>query len=370
MAIALTHSGTSVYSSDSPSRELLVGTADGIVTLERTQRARSWRVAARALQGSHVSSMIIPQPDLMLAAIYHGGIMMSRDGGKSWAHRDNGIAHNDVYSLGATILSGKLRLLAGTEPARLYVSDDLGARWRECPSLRAGAGVARWTFPAPPHQAHVKVITVAPDDPSTIYASVEQGDLLRSTDAGETWQEITGFEEGFDFDVHRLVIHPKNPSRLYMMGGSGLCVSDDRGISWKRYTDAKSPIGGYPDQLTYLPSNPDVLLASGARANPSTWMRSGFAGSRIGISRDRGRTWQILAGGLPAPDEWRSAIEAMTLEESGASFSAFAGTTSGEVFASDDSGDTWSLIASGIGPISKGLHYMALNRKEIAGAAT
>ena len=362
MAIALSHSGTSVYSSDSRSRELLGGTADGIVTLERTQEARGWRVGARALKGSHISSMIIPQPGLMLAAIYHGGVMMSRDGGRSWERRDNGIAHNDVYSLGATMLSGRPRLFAGTEPAHFYLSDDLGANWRECRSLRAGAGVARWTFPGPPHQAHVKVITVAPDDSATIYASIEQGDLLRSSDAGETWQEISGFEEGFDFDVHRLVIHPKSPSRLYMMGGSGLRVSDDRGRSWTRYSDAQSPIGGYPDQLTYLPSSAGVLLASGARSNPGTWMRTGFAGSRIGLSRDRGRSWQILAGGLPAPDQWRSAIEAMTLEECATSFSVFAGTTSGEVFATDDSGETWSLIASGLAPISKGLHYMALNR--------
>ncbi|HXW83358.1 MAG TPA: hypothetical protein VEJ86_03065 [Candidatus Binataceae bacterium] len=362
MAIALTHSGTSVYSSDAPSRELLVGTADGIVALERAAQSGSWQVAARALAGKHISSIIFPTPDLVLAAIYHGGIVLSRDRGRNWEPRDRGIAHNDVYSLGATSPGGKLRLFAGTEPAHFYISDDLGENWRESPSLRAGKGVARWTFPGPPHKAHVKVITVAPDDPKTIYASIEQGDLLRSTDAGESWQEIAGFEEGFDYDVHRLVIHPKTPSRLYMMGGTGLCVSDDRGASWQRYTGDKSPIGGYPDQLTYLPSQPDLLVASGARGNPLTWFQTGFAGSRIGLSRDRGKSWQILRGGLPSPEEWRSAIEAMTLEEHGGSFSAFVGTTSGEVFASDDSGESWSLIASGIGPISKGMHYAVLNR--------
>ncbi len=362
MAITLTHSGTSVYASDRPSRELLVGTADGVVRLERTKELHGWRVGEQTLKGAHISSMIMPQAGLMLAAIYHGGVMMSRDDGKTWEHRDAGIAHNDVYSLGATSLNGKLRLFAGTEPAHFYLSDDLGETWRESPSLRSGAGVARWTFPGPPHQAHVKVITVAPDDPATIYASIEQGDLLRSTDGGESWREISGFEGDFDFDVHRLVIHPKSPARLYMMGGTGLCVSDDRGKSWTRYSDTKSPIGGYPDQLTYLPSNPEVLVASGARGNPFTWMQTAFAGSRIGLSRDHGRTWKILSGGLPAPEQWRSAVEAMTLEEWDDSFSVFAGTTSGEVFATDDGGETWSLIASGLAPISKGLHYMVLNR--------
>jgi photosystem II stability/assembly factor-like uncharacterized protein len=360
MTIALSHSGTSVYSSDSPSRELLVGTADGIVTLERAGSA--WQVAARALVGSHISSIIFPAPDVIMAAIYFGGIVMSRDRGKTWDRRDNGIAHNNVYSLGATTLHGKLRLFAGTEPAHFYISDDLGESWRESPSLRAGAGVSRWTFPGPPHEAHVKVITVAPDDPATIYTSVEQGDLLRSTDAGETWSELSGFGGDFDYDVHRLVIHPKDPSRLYMMGGLGLWVSEDRGTHWERRTDAHSPIGGYPDQLTYLPSRREVFLASGARGNPFTWMQTAFAGSRITLSRDGARSWQVLSNGLPAPDKWKSAIEAMTLEEWGASFSAFVGTTSGEVFATDNSGEEWSQIASGLAPISKGLHHMLLNR--------
>src|SRR5215471_3787166 len=282
MTIALSHSGTSVFSSERPSLELLVGTADGVMTLRKT--GTEWKVAAKSLQGSHISSIIFPAPGLTMASIYHGGIMMSRDGGATWEHRDNGIAHNDVYSLGATTLNGNLRLFAGTEPAHFYISDDLGESWRESPSLRAGAGVKRWTFPGPPHQAHVKVITVAPDDPATVYASVEQGDLLRSRDGGETWRELAGFGEDFDYDVHRLVIHPKTPERLYMMGGLGLWVSDDRGSHWERRTDAKSPIGGYPDQFTYVPSRPDAFVASGALGNPLTWMQKGFAFSRIAMS--------------------------------------------------------------------------------------
>ena len=38
----------------------------------------------------------------------------------------------------------------------------------------------------------------------------------------------------------------------------------------------------------------------------------------------------------------------------------FAGTTDGDVFFSDDEGETWSTIALGIGAVSKGGHYLAL----------
>jgi photosystem II stability/assembly factor-like uncharacterized protein len=364
MAIALSHSGKSVYASSSFSDEILIGTAAGIVSLRRTEHkaGSSWRVAARTLAGSHVSSIIFPNPETVVAAIHFGGVVLSRDGGKTWGHCDNGIEHKNVYSLAATALNGRTRLFAGTEPAHLYLSDDLGQSWSESASLRSGAGVARWTFPAPPHEAHVKVITVAPDDPATIYASIEQGDLLRSDDAGETWHELSGFGDDFDYDVHRLVIHPEDPARLYLMGGLGLWISEDRGEHWQRFTDERSPLGAYPDQLSFVPRHRGVFLASGARGNPFTWMQTGFAGSRIAITRDGARSWEICENGLPGPDKWQSAIEGMTLEEWDPSFSAFVGTTSGEVFATDDGGASWSQIASGLAPISKGLHYVLLNR--------
>lgn len=91
-------------------------------------------------------------------------------------------------------------------------------------------------------------------------------------------------------------------------------------------------------------------------------MQTGFAGSRIALTRDGARSWKICENGLPAPDKWQSAVEGMTLEEWDSSFSAFVGTTSGEVFATDDGGASWSQIARGLAPISKGLHYALLNR--------
>ena len=50
----------------------------------------------------------------------------------------------------------------------------------------------------------------------------------------------------------------------------------------------------------------------------------------------------------------------MCLEDYGDSFSIFFGTTSGEVFSSQDGGRHWELIMEGLTPISKGGHYRAL----------
>ena len=83
----------------------------------------------------------------------------------------------------------------------------------------------KWNFPAPPHIGHVKHINFDPDNPTTIYASVEVGGLLKSTDGGQNWQEFPSLYE----DVHRLMIHPSNPKFLYAVTGRGLYVSPDAG---------------------------------------------------------------------------------------------------------------------------------------------
>jgi photosystem II stability/assembly factor-like uncharacterized protein len=361
MAIGLSHGGSTIYSSSAPSHEVLVATLDGVVKLERTDGLGSrWNIAGRTLGGSHISAIMMPEPGCILAGIFNGGIVMSRDGGATWGRRDNGVADNDVYSLAMTRIGGKLRLFAGTEPANLYVSDDLGLNWRVMPKLRTMPSVPQWNFPAPPHIAHVKWIWIAPDNPATVYACVEQGGMFRSVDGGENWSELSGFDD----DVHRMLIHPRNPKRLFLMSGKGLYVSEDGGEHWEERTHRGdgSPLGGYPDQLTYVPSRPDLMFVSGAGANPSIWMKTGFAGSRITRSRDGGKTWEMIRKGLPEPEKWQGSIEAMCLEEWGNLFSLFAGTTSGEVYASDDGGESWSLIASGLAPISKGDHYRLLQK--------
>lgn len=53
-------------------------------------------------------------------------------------------------------------------------------------------------------------------------------------------------------------------------------------------------------------------------------------------------------------------IEAMCLETHAGGCSLLAATTAGEIFASDDSGDTWSLVVKDLAPISKAGHFVPL----------
>src|SRR5436189_1263354 len=147
MAIGLSHGGSNVYSSSEQSRQLWVATKDGLVLLERLGD-RAWRVSHRALRGLHISSIIFePTSGLIFAGAFFGSVHASTDGGKTWERRDNGLTIHDVYSLACNVVDGKMRLYAGTEPAHLFTSDDLGLHWTELAGLRAVPTASTWSFP-------------------------------------------------------------------------------------------------------------------------------------------------------------------------------------------------------------------------------
>ena len=60
------------------------------------------------------------------------------------------------------------------------------------------------------------------------------------------------------------------------------------------------------------------------------------------------------------PEHIRGNVEAFSMDAWNGGFALFAGTTDGEVFYSDDAGESWKKIIHGIGAISKSHHYQNL----------
>ena len=158
MAITLSHGGPTIYRSPAPSRQVLVGTIEGVVCIERDSGGSGWHVAHRTLTDKHIHALLIePESGTIFAGASHGSIFASADGGQSWERRDEGLTQHNVYSLECARRAGGVRIFAGTEPAHLYCSDDLGRRWTELVGPAIGGhvpvGIPR---PAPhrPHEAH------------------------------------------------------------------------------------------------------------------------------------------------------------------------------------------------------------------------
>src|SRR2546426_12251806 len=192
MAITLSHGGPTIYRSAEPSRQVLVGTIKGVVCLERDSGGGGWDGVHRTLTDKHVHALMIePESGTIFAGMKHGSMFASGDGGRTWDRRDKGLTEQNVDSLACARLADGVRVFAGTAPAHLFYSDDLGRGWTELPALRS-VDTSRWSFPAPPGIAHTKHINFHPRDAQTLFIGVEQGGLLKSTDAGKTFQVIPG----------------------------------------------------------------------------------------------------------------------------------------------------------------------------------
>ena len=100
------------------------------------------------------------------------------------------------------------------------------------------------------------------------------------------------------------------------------------------------------------------MFMSGARENPGEWRKTHRADGTIMQTHDRGLSWTDASRGLP--EDRRANVEAMSVAVHPGGFTLFAGTTDGEVYASEDGAQSWTRIAGGLAPVSKSNHYRAV----------
>ena len=358
MTAVLSPNGPTVTHLSEPPRRLLVGTLHGVGLLERESLSGPWRMAGVSLTESHISALATI-PGGVIAGAHSGGLFFSVNG-RDWEDRGHGIAVDHVFCLQTQLVQGRTRVYAGTQPVSLFRSDDLGLHWRELSAIGAVPGTEKWTFPPPPHHAHTKSLTFVPGYDDLIYACIEQGALLKSTDGGLTWLELDSYYDPADRwyrDIHRLVVLPSNPDCLMMASGMGLYRSKDAGRTWEKRTGFDFRIG-YPDHIILSPDDERTIFLSGSHEDPSTWRKSHHANAAVMVSRDGGDTWTESGEGLP--DNARPNIEAMNMAVWPGGFMLFVGNTDGEVYASEDSARTWRQIGAGFAPVSKVGHYRNL----------
>jgi hypothetical protein len=343
---------------DGPATRLMVATLHGVHTFARAAPGEAWHLVARHLVDHHISALLHePRSGLIFAGgHYDAGLWVSRDAGQSWQPANAGLDSRHIYTIALQQRDEGPVLWLGTEPPMLYASTDLGATWQARPGMPKVANTDRWSFPPPPHVAHVKNVAFHPARPDTILICIEQGALLRSDDNGTTWDEVTGYEAGDDFfynDNHRVLIAPGDPDDFLMNGGEGLYRCNHG--AWTHLTTRDSRIG-YPDAMFRDPFDADGVIMAGPQNAPRKWREQDqpMADPTVLYSPDQGRTWRAIDRGLP---RITGNIEAMGMHVRPDGFSLYAGTATGEVFHSDDRGETWSLLAERLPPISKGGHY-------------
>jgi len=228
-------------------------------------------------------------------------------------------------------------------------------------------------------------IALSPSNPKIVWIGTGEannsrstywGDgVYKSTDAGKTWKNM-GLKESHH--IGAIVIHPQNPDIVYVavLGhlysenpDRGLYKTEDGGQTWKKVLDVvvKGKNIGVVD-CVMDPTNSDVLYAAtyDKVRKPYTFNLGG-PGSRLYKTSDAGKTWTQLSGGLPEgmlgrigidvyrknPDILYTTIEnankpGMSDEERYQELlhnKSSQGMIGGEVYRSDDAGETWKKVS-------------------------
>lgn len=197
------------------------------------------------------------------------------------------------------------------EPYSFYVAYASGGLWKT-----TNNGV---TFePLFDHQPTMIMgdVAIDPQNPNTIWVGTGESNssrssygglgIFRSDDGGATWRPM-GLEA--TDRIGRVLVDPRDSKRIYVAalgklytpgGQRGIYRSTDGGDSWQEVLagDAEGFVGFI--DLAFEPGNPDVLYAASWERSRRPWQFvEGGEGSGLWKSSDGGDTWQRLEGGFP-----------------------------------------------------------------------
>ena len=236
---------------------------------------------------------------------------------------------------------------AGVEDAALFRSTDGGKSWQELPGLRAAKGHL-WQPGGGGMCLHT--IILDPNNPDRIFVAISAAGAFRTDDGGQTWRPINqGLKSPYELPdstaevghcVHNIAMHPSRPNVLFMQKHWDVMRSADAGESWHEVSGNLPSDFGFP--IAVHAHEPNTIYVVPIKSDSEHYPPDGKL--RVYRSRTGGNEWEELTKGLPQSDCYvnvlRSALAVDSLESCGIYF----GTTGGQVYASADSGDSWSPI--------------------------
>ncbi|HEU5211783.1 MAG TPA: hypothetical protein VFU10_03365 [Gaiellaceae bacterium] len=350
-----------------PKTMLLVGTRKGCFLMESDADRRDWTLRGPYCEGWPVYHAVHDgASDTIYAAAaseWHGSaIWRSADRGETWTQSSEGIAYDAdggrKLSKVSNLAVRNGRILVGVEAPGIFESRDGGDTFSLLSTLEGQPGSEAWDDPAnqPPGHLGISALMFDTEDDDRFWAIVQGVGLFETGDDASSWAprnrglraDWPREHEEVGFCVHKLVRSPVDGDRMYQQNHVGMHRSDDAGQSWTEITE------GLPTEFGFAaathPHDRDTFYVVPLDPDHARTMPDGHAA--VWRTKDAGESWQKLDRGLPAENAFvgvlREGMAIDTYDQPGLYF----GTSTGQVFASADEGETWSMIADYLPAIS------------------
>jgi len=354
---------------------VLVGTHKGAFILTSDEKREKWEIDGPHFAGLdifHVNGSSV-NPNRLYASQtsdwFGQVIQRSDDGGKTWEPVGNKFAYEGnpgthlwydgtqhpwefrrVWRLEPSLTDADT-VYAGVEDAALFRSTDGGQTWEELPGLRDVRGNL-WQPGAGGMCLHT--IILDPNDSKRMFVAISAAGAFRTDDGGQTWRPINnGLKSNYELPegnaevghcVHNIAMHPSQPNVLFMQKHWDVLRTDNGGDLWHEVSGNLPSDFGFP--IAVHAHEPNTIYVIPIKSDSEHYPPEGKL--RVYRSRSGGEEWEALTKGLPQSDCYvnilRSALAVDTLDECGLYF----GTTGGQVYASNDSGDSWKAIATNL----------------------
>jgi photosystem II stability/assembly factor-like uncharacterized protein len=264
---------------------------------------------------------------------------------------------------------GRVTTVTGVrqQPHTFYMGSTGGGVWKTTDAGQTWVNVSDGYFAA----ASMGSIDVADSDPNVIYAGTGSDGLrsnvstglgvYRSTDAGKTWSFAGLRDVG---QIGAVVVHPTNPQVAFVAAiGNAFAPTPQRGVfrtrdggkTWEKVLFVSDSTGAA--DLELQPGNPNVVYATMWRAERKPWtIVSGAREGGVYKSGDGGTTWKKLGGGLP-DQLFGKADLAVSPAMPNRVYALVEAKPGGGLYRSDDAGERWTLVGTEPGLITRPFYY-------------
>jgi photosystem II stability/assembly factor-like uncharacterized protein len=260
-------------------------------------------------------------------------------------------------SIGPANMGGRITAIHGVpgNTKVYYVAGADGGIWK----TTNGGVTFRGIFENQPVYS-IGALALAPSDPNVIWVGTGEGDprnsasfgngVYRSTDAGETWKHV-GLEDSER--IKRIVVDPRDPDVAYVCAlGHEWGANDERGVfktvdagrTWQKVLFLDRSTGC--SDIAMDAENPRILYAGMYTFLRRPWRFDSGSGQTAPYkSVDGGATWKKITNGLPRQPMDRIGI-ATSVSQPSVVYLVTEFKNAGNLFRSDDRGETWRLVNS------------------------